>query len=75
MRLLITGGAGFIGSNLVRLMIQSGHEVLNVDKLTYAGNTRSLVDIESTPRTDSRKQTSLTRKALGHYSSLSSPMQ
>lgn len=49
-RILITGGAGFIGSNLVRLMIQSGHEVLNVDKLTYAGNLQSLVDIDSNPR-------------------------
>jgi dTDP-glucose 4,6-dehydratase len=49
-RILITGGAGFIGSNLVRLMIQSGHEVLNVDKLTYAGNLQSLVDVQSNPR-------------------------
>ncbi|MDA7929274.1 dTDP-glucose 4,6-dehydratase [Akkermansiaceae bacterium] len=46
MRLLITGGAGFIGSNLVRLLIKHGHEVLNVDKLTYAGNLNSLQDIE-----------------------------
>ncbi|HMO12745.1 MAG TPA: dTDP-glucose 4,6-dehydratase [Pirellulaceae bacterium] len=45
MRILITGGAGFIGSNLVRRMVRQGHEVLNVDKLTYAGNLSSLTDI------------------------------
>lgn len=48
-RILITGGAGFIGSNLVRLLVQGGHEVLNVDKLTYAGNLDSLVDIAPRP--------------------------
>lgn len=44
-RALITGGAGFIGSNLVRKLIHAGYEVLNVDALTYAGNLRSLDDI------------------------------
>ena len=43
MKILITGGAGFIGSALVRHLIGSGvHRVLNVDKLTYAGNLASL---------------------------------
>ncbi len=50
MKLLITGGAGFIGSNLVRLMLKSGHEVLNVDKLTYAGNLNSLRDVSGCGR-------------------------
>lgn len=45
MRILVTGGAGFIGSALVRLLIGQGHDVLNVDKLTYAGNPASLADI------------------------------
>ncbi|EKK00290.1 dTDP-D-glucose 4,6-dehydratase [Rhodopirellula baltica SH28] len=49
MKLLITGGAGFIGSNLVRMALTSGHQVLNVDALTYAGNLASLSDIESSP--------------------------
>lgn len=50
MRVLVTGGAGFIGSNLVRLLIGGGHDVLNVDKLTYAGNAGSLVDVAGNPR-------------------------
>jgi len=49
MNLLVTGGAGFIGSNLVRLLIRRGHSVLNVDKLTYAGNLASLSDVSSDP--------------------------
>lgn len=49
MRILLTGGAGFIGSNLARLLIAEGHTVLNVDLLTYAGNAVSLSDLESNP--------------------------
>lgn len=49
MKILVTGGAGFIGSNLVQLLIKCGHTVLNVDKLTYAGNLASLSDIEDHP--------------------------
>ena len=46
-RVLITGGAGFIGSNLVRHMLSCGYQVLNLDKLTYAGNLDSLVDLSN----------------------------
>ena len=51
MRILITGGAGFIGSALIRHLIQNTkHEVLNLDKLTYAGNLESLLEIAANPR-------------------------
>ena len=44
---LVTGGAGFIGSNLVRHLVRErGYAVVNIDKLTYAGNAHSLADIE-----------------------------
>jgi dTDP-glucose 4,6-dehydratase len=49
MKILVTGGAGFIGSNLVRLLVSRGHQVLNIDKLTYAGNPRSLSDLQGNP--------------------------
>ena len=49
MRILITGGAGFIGSNLARLAVAQGHAVTVVDKLTYAGNRTSLADLEDKP--------------------------
>lgn len=47
--LLITGGCGFIGSNLVRITLASGYSVINLDKLTYAGNPCSLADVENDP--------------------------
>ncbi len=51
MRFLVTGGAGFIGSALIRyLMSHEDHEVLNLDKLTYAGNLLSLADIADSSR-------------------------
>ena len=47
MKILVTGGSGFIGSNLVRLLVEEkGESVINLDKLTYAGNSESLVDLE-----------------------------
>jgi dTDP-glucose 4,6-dehydratase len=51
MKILVTGGAGFIGSGLVRHLIgRTDHEVLVVDKLTYAGNLASLAAVKSHPR-------------------------
>lgn len=46
--ILITGGAGFIGSHLVRLMVNNypNYRIVNLDKLTYAGNLKNLVDVE-----------------------------
>ena len=48
MKIIVTGGSGFIGSNLVRLLIQEKDQsVINLDKLTYAGNAKSLADLNS----------------------------
>lgn len=51
MKILITGGAGFIGSAVVRHIIKNtNNNVLNIDKLTYAGNLESLKDIDQDAR-------------------------
>lgn len=49
MRLLVTGGAGFIGSAVVRHFVGIGTHVINVDALTYAGNLDSLADVAKAP--------------------------
>ncbi|MGC9355162.1 MAG: GDP-mannose 4,6-dehydratase, partial [Mariniphaga sp.] len=49
--ILITGGAGFIGSHVVRLFVTKypEYKIVNLDKLTYAGNLANLKDIENEP--------------------------
>lgn len=47
---LVTGGSGFIGTNLVRMLVRSGrYRVINLDALTYAANPLSLMDLEGNP--------------------------
>jgi dTDP-glucose 4,6-dehydratase len=52
MKLLVTGGAGFIGSNFIRWVLDAHPDdtVINLDKLTYAGNPNNLADVERDPR-------------------------
>lgn len=48
MNILVTGGAGFIGSNFIKLLLgkEEGHQIVNLDQLTYAGNLENLKEIE-----------------------------
>jgi len=52
MRLLVTGGLGFIGSNFIRQILEEhpGESIVNLDKITYAGNPENLKDIAGDPR-------------------------
>ena len=51
MKILVTGGAGFIGSAVVRHIISEGvDDVVNLDKLTYAANLETLAEVEGNPR-------------------------
>ncbi|MCC7321172.1 MAG: dTDP-glucose 4,6-dehydratase [Rubellimicrobium sp.] len=64
MRLLVTGGAGFIGSAVVRAALGAGHEVVNLDALTYAANPANLAQVAHLPgyafvRADLRERAAL----------------
>jgi dTDP-glucose 4,6-dehydratase len=50
MKLLVTGGAGFIGSAVVRQAVAAGHHVVNLDALTYAANPANVASVGSSPR-------------------------
>ncbi|MDP3788810.1 MAG: dTDP-glucose 4,6-dehydratase, partial [Candidatus Omnitrophota bacterium] len=57
MKILVTGGSGFIGSNFIRLMMKKypDYRITNLDKLTYCGNVENLEDMKSNPRYQSIK--------------------
>ncbi|MFU8777160.1 MAG: dTDP-glucose 4,6-dehydratase [Roseovarius sp.] len=71
MRLLITGGAGFIGSAVVRLAVARGHEVINLDALTYAACLENVASVAQSPRytfvhADIRDRAALDRVFAAH---------
>jgi dTDP-glucose 4,6-dehydratase len=71
MKILVTGGAGFMGSNFIRYLLQKypDYKIINLDKLTYAGNLENLKDVEENPnysfvKGDIAKDTDI-NKAIG----------
>ncbi len=64
--IFITGGAGFIGSHVVRLFVNkySNYEIVNIDKLTYAGNLENLKDIDKSPNYIFEKADIVDEKAM-----------
>ena len=71
MRILITGGAGFIGSAVVRAAVAAGHEVVNVDALTYAANLANVAMVADNPayafeQVDIRDRAELDRVFAAH---------
>jgi dTDP-glucose 4,6-dehydratase len=55
MRFLVTGGCGFIGSAAVRMLVRAGHQVLNIDKLTYAGDLLTVAAVGGSPNYQFKK--------------------
>ena len=68
--ILITGGAGFIGSHVVRLFAKKypEYKVVNLDKLTYAGNLENLKDVERLPNYAFKNATFATPKKSPKFS-------
>ena len=74
MKFLVTGGAGFIGSALIRALIgETQHQVVNVDKLTYAGNLESLASVSSSDRYHFERVDICDRQAISHVFQKYSP--
>ena len=74
MKILITGGAGFIGSAVIRHLINdTDNEVINLDKLTYAGNLESLDAVASSPRYQFEQADICDREALDRIFNMHQP--
>lgn len=73
MKILVTGGCGFIGSAVVRHALSEGHEVVNVDKLTYAASTTNIPDGEGNPAYTLEKADICDRDALDRIFSAHRP--
>ena len=67
MKLLVTGGAGFMGSNFIHYILKKypDYEIINLDKLTYAGNLKNLTDVENNPRYKFRRGNGRQIKTMG----------
>src|ERR1044072_7102403 len=68
MNILITGGAGFIGSHLVRLLVNKypNYRIVTFDALTYAGNLANLKDIENAPNHEFVKGDIVSKEDVAH---------
>ena len=71
MKILVTGGAGFIGSAVVRLAVRRGHEVVNLDAMTYAANLENVASVSNSPlyafeQADLRDRAALDRVLAAH---------
>lgn len=71
MKILVTGGAGFIGSAVVRLAVRRGHQVVNLDSMTYAANAENVASVSNSPlyafeRADLRDRAALDRVLADH---------
>jgi dTDP-glucose 4,6-dehydratase len=73
MKLLVTGGAGFIGSAVVRLAIQRGHEVVNLDAMTYAANEANVASVAQSNLYSFEKADIRDRAALDRIFALHNP--